>query len=158
MSANQVQSIPHGMHTVTPHLIVSDAHKAIDWYVKAFGAVENSRLAAPDGKVLHAQITIGDSPVMFSEEMTECNNFSPVALKGSPVTLHIYVEDVDSAFDRAVKAGAEVIMPPMDMFWGDRYGVLKDPSGHQWSLATHVRDLSPEEINKGMLEACGAPS
>jgi uncharacterized glyoxalase superfamily protein PhnB len=157
MSATKVQAIPAGMHTVTPHLVCKDASAAIDWYVKAFGAVETARLHGPDGKIMHAQVTIGDSPVMLFDEMPQCNAHSPLTLNGTPVSLHIYVEDVDAAFERAVKAGAEVIMPLADMFWGDRYGVVRDPSGHQWSLATHMRDLTPEQIRQGMMEACGIP-
>jgi uncharacterized glyoxalase superfamily protein PhnB len=110
-------------------------------------------MPGPDGKVMHAEMKFGNSMVFLGEEMPEMQCLSPQALNGSPVTVHLYIENVDEVFDRAVKAGGEALMPPTDMFWGDRYGKLKDPFGHQWSLATHQWDLTPEEINKGMAEA-----
>lgn len=148
-----VKPIPDGYHTLTPFLTVKDAVKAIEFYKQAFGAKERGVMKGPDGKVLHAELMIGDSIVMLSDEYPEYGAKSPQSLGGSPLGLHIYVEGVDRAFDRAVKAGAEVEMPLMDQFWGDRYGRLKDPFGHKWSIATHTRDLSMDEMKRGMDEA-----
>jgi len=146
------------MTAVTPHLIVDGAARAIEFYKAAFGATEEMRLPAPDGKLMHARLRIGGAAVMLVDEMPHCNALGPKTLKGTPVTIHLFVEDADAVFARAVKAGASALMPPADMFWGDRYGVVTDPFGHCWSIATHQRDLTPEEINKGMLEACAAPA
>jgi len=145
-----IKPIPEGMHTVTPHLICAGAAEAIEFYKKALGATEVARLPGPDGKVMHAQIRIGDSAVMLTDEAPAWNALGPKALKGTPVTIHLYVEDVDAFAARAVKAGAKAIMPVGDQFWGDRYGVLEDPWGHHWSVATHVRDVSPEEMREAM--------
>ena len=142
--------IPEGMHTVTPHLICAGGADAIEFYKKAFGAVELSRMAGSDGKLMHASIRIGDSVIMLNEEMPEWGSFGPKHLKGSPVTIHLYVENVDALFEQAVSAGATATMPIDDMFWGDRYGKLEDPFGHQWSIGTHMRDPSPEEMQKAM--------
>ncbi|MFQ5775156.1 MAG: VOC family protein [Kiloniellaceae bacterium] len=145
-----VAPIPPGYHTVTPHLVVSDAAAAIDFYVKAFGAVELFRMPVPDGgKLMHAELRIGESPLMLVDEMPDFGGTSPTTLGGTPVTLHLYVEDTDRAYERAVAAGAAPVMPPADMFWGDRYARVSDPFGHSWSLATHVRDPSPEELQAG---------
>jgi PhnB protein len=119
-------------------------------YKKAFGAVELSRVPDGDGRLMHASIRIGDSVIMLNDEMPEWGSVGPLTLKGSPVTIHLYVDNVDAAFAQAVNAGAKVTMPLDDMFWGDRYGKLDDPFGHHWSLATHVRDVSPEEMKKAM--------
>lgn len=147
--AAAAKPIPDGFHTITPHLIVRDAGRAIEFYKTAFGAEEVMRMPGPDGKsVMHAELRIGNSILMMCEEMAEqCK--SPATLKGTPVTLHLYVQDADKAFERAVKAGARVTMPVMDAFWGDRYGKLADPFGHEWSIATHKHDLTPEQIQKG---------
>ncbi|HXZ49799.1 MAG TPA: VOC family protein [Usitatibacter sp.] len=145
-----IKPIPEGMHTVTPHLICAGAAEAIEFYKRALGATEVARLPGPDGKVMHAQIRIGDSAVMLTDEAPAWNALGPKALKGTPVTIHLYVEDVDAFAARAVKAGAKAIMPVGDQFWGDRYGVLEDPWGHHWSVATHVRDVSPEEMREAM--------
>jgi PhnB protein len=142
--------IPQGMHSVTPHLICAGAAKAIDFYVQAFGATESARLPGPDGRLMHAAVRIGDSTVMLVDEMPEWGALSPKSLKGSPVTIHLYVDDVDSFVARAVKAGAKVTMPVEDAFWGDRYGKLEDPFGHHWSVATPVREVSMEEAQKAM--------
>jgi len=144
--------IPQDMHSVTPHLICAGAAKAIDFYVKAFGATETARLPGPDGRLMHAAVKIGDSQVMLVDEMPEYGALSPKSLKGSPVTIHLYVDDVDAFVKRAVKAGAKVTMPVEDQFWGDRYGKLEDPFGHHWSVATHVRDVSADEMQKAMRE------
>jgi uncharacterized glyoxalase superfamily protein PhnB len=145
MTNQQVKRIPEGMHTLTPHLICSDASAAIDFYARAFGAVEISRTAGPNGKLMNAMLRIGDSAMMLMDENPEWGALGPTLLKGTPVSIHVYVEDVDAAFERAVKAGATSKMPPADMFWGDRFGALTDPFGHSWSIATHVRDVSPAE-------------
>lgn len=155
MDKQYTPPIPQGMHTVTPHLICNGAADAIEFYKQAFGAVEAARLPGPDGKLLHAMILIGDSPVMLVDEFPDFGSFGPKALKGSPVTLHLYVDDVDATFARAIAAGAKTIMPVDDMFWGDRYGQVEDPFGHHWSIATHVRDLSPEEIQATADKMCG---
>jgi PhnB protein len=145
-----VKAIPDNYHTLTPYLTVRDAARAIDFYKKAFGAVERGVMKGPDGKVMHAELMIGDSILMLGDEFPEYGSISPEAIGGSASGLHIYVENVDTAFDRAVQAGASVEMPVADMFWGDRYGKLKDPFGHKWSIATHTADLSMEEMDKNM--------
>ncbi len=138
--------IPDGFHTITPHLIVSDAAKAIEFYKKAFGAQEHERFMAPDGKgVMHAQLEIGNSMLMLGNEFPP-HCLSPKSRGGTSVTLSLYVENADASFDRAVKAGCTVKMPMMDQFWGDRYGQVEDPFGHQWSIATHKQDLTKEQI------------
>ena len=147
--------IPDGMHTVTPHLICAGAAEAIDFYKKAFGAVELSRIPGADGKIMHASIRIGDSVIMLNDEMPQWESFGPKSLKGSPVTIHLYVENADASFEQAVRAGAQVTIPLADMFWGDRYGKLDDPFGHHWSIATHIRDVSPEEMQKAMEQMAG---
>jgi len=146
----KVKAIPEGMHSVTPHLICAGAANAIEFYKKAFGAVETGRMPGADGKLMHAAIRIGDSCVMLVDENAQWGMLGPKALKGSPVAIHLYVEDADAFVARAVKAGAKVTMPLDDMFWGDRYGKLEDPFGHQWSVATHVRDVTPEEMQQAM--------
>ncbi len=146
----QVKPVPDGMHTVTPHLVCAGAADAIEFYKKAFNAVEVARLPGPDGKLMHGLIRIEGSAVMLVDEMPQWGTFGPKSLKGSPVTIHVYVPDVDAFVKRAVEAGATVRMPVADMFWGDRYGVLQDPFGHQWSIATHTRDMTPEEIQKAV--------
>ena len=146
----KVKPIPDGMHTVTPHLICAGAADAIEFYKKAFNAVEVLRLPGPQGRLMHAMIRIGDSPVMLVDEMPEWGAFGPKSLKGSPVTIHLFVEDVDAFVARAVGAGAKITMPVADMFWGDRYGQLEDPFAHRWSVATHLRDMSPEELKQAM--------
>ena len=155
MSKNQVKPIPDGMHTVTPRLICAGAADAIEFYKKAFNAVEMGRLAGPQGKLLHGAIRIGDSTVMLVDEFPDWGALGPKSLKGSPVTTHLYVEDVDVFVARATAAGARITMPLQDMFWGDRYCKLEDPFGHQWSVATHVRDVSPDEMQQAAQKACG---
>jgi uncharacterized glyoxalase superfamily protein PhnB len=144
---NGVRAIPEGFHTITPHLIIRGAAAAIDFYKKAFGATEVCRHPGQDGKTLmHAELKIGDSHLFLADEFPQMGCKSPLALGGSPVTISLYVEDTDAVFNRAVAAGAQVRMPPMDMFWGDRYGQITDPFGHVWSIATHKEDVSPEEL------------
>lgn len=149
----KVNPVPKGYHTVTPGLAVRNAAEAIEFYKKAFGAKEKGRMHGPDGRtIMHAELMIGDSPIMLGEEMPEMNNLSPQALNGTPVNLYIYVKDVDKAFDQAVRAGATVTMPVMDAFWGDRHGALKDPFGHSWGLATRKRNISEKEMKKAAEE------
>ena len=140
--------IPEGLHTVTPSLKIKDAARAIEFYKEAFGATERGRFEMPGGGIMHAEIMIGDSVVMLGEEMPEMGAKGPHTLGGTPVRLHIYTADVDSLFAQATKAGATVMMPVADQFWGDRYGVLADPFGHEWSIATHTKDLSVDEMKK----------
>jgi len=151
----QVKPIPDGMNTVTPHLICAGAAEAIKFYKNAFHAVEEGRIAGPQDKVLHALIRIGDSAIMLADEFPEQGGVGPKALKGSPVTIHLYVEDADAFFVRAINAGAKVTMPLTDMFWGDRYGKLEDPFGHHWSVATHIREVSPDEMQQAAQKMCG---
>ena len=151
----KVKPIPDDMHSVTPHLVCAGAAEAIEFYKKAFGAVEGGRLTGPDGKIMHAMIRIGGSAVMLVDEMPQWGALGPKALKGSSVTIHLYVEDADATFQRAVKAGAKVLMPIADQFWGDRYGKLEDPFGHHWSVATHMRDVSSQEMQLAMQEMSG---
>jgi uncharacterized glyoxalase superfamily protein PhnB len=152
-------AIPEGFHTVTPHLVIQGADKAIEFYKKAFGAEELFRMPGMDGKgVGHAELQIGNSRIMIGDECPQMNAHSPVTLKGTPVTIHLYVEDCDKVFKQATAAGAQVTMPLTDMFWGDRYGKVKDPFGHHWSVATHKEDVTPEECAKRAAAAgCGAP-
>lgn len=148
-----VRAIPQGYHTVTPSLTVKGCAEAIEFYRDAFGAEEAMRSDGPGGVVWHAEIRIGDSPVMLNDEFPDRGVTGPSTLGGSPVTLWLYVEDVDAAYRRAVDAGAESTMEPDDMFWGDRMCAVEDPYGHKWSLATHVEDVSPEEMQRRMEKA-----
>lgn len=154
MSKSHVKPIPDGMHTVTPHLVCAGAAEAIEFYKNAFGAVELGQVPGPEGKLLHALIRIGDSPIMLIDEFPQHNTLGPKSLNGSPVTIHLYVQDVEAVVKQAVAAGAKVTMPVADMFWGDRYGVLEDPFGHHWSVATHVRDVNPKELQEAARKAC----
>ena len=150
MAQTAVKPIPEGMHSLTPHLVCAGAGDALAFYKKAFNAVETSRLPGPNGKLMHAAVRIGDSTLMLMDENPECAAFGPKSLKGSPVTIHLYVHDADSTLAQAAAAGAKVTMPVQEMFWGDRYGQIEDPFGHRWSVATHVRDLTPDEVRSGM--------
>lgn len=153
MSSSTVKAIPDGMHSLTPHLICEGADEAIAFYTKALGATLLSRLPGPDGKVMHAAMRIGDSVFMLGEACPAWGVVGPKTLKGTTVNVHIYSEHVDADFDRAVAAGAKVIMPPTDMFWGDRYCQLEDLCGHRWSIATHTRDLTDAQIQEEMKRA-----
>ena len=147
--ASKVRSIPEGFHTLTPSLVVHDARKAIEFYKKAFGAEEVMVMRTPDGQhIMHSELKIGNSRIFVNDEFPGWHIQSPRSLKGSTTVVHIYAEDVDAAFDRAVKAGAKATMPVADMFWGDRYGSLTDPFGHSWGIATHKEDPTPEEIGR----------
>lgn len=150
-----IKPVPDNMHTITPHLICAGAADAIEFYKKAFNAVEEMRLPGQKGRLMHAMIRIEGSAVMLVDEMPEWGALSPKSLKGSPVTIHIFVPDADAFFARAVAAGAKVLMPLADMFWGDRYGKIEDPFGHHWSIATHVRDVSPAEAQQAMRDMGG---
>jgi PhnB protein len=149
---SNVQPIPKGYHTVTPYLIIDGAAKAIDFYKKAFGATELMRMPGPGGKIGHAEIKIGDSPVMMADEHPEMGYRSPKAHNTTPVSLLLYVEDADKVFNQAISAGAKSIRPMKDQFYGDRMGTLEDPFGHVWSIGTHVEDVSPEEMKRRMAE------
>jgi len=142
------------MHTVTPMLVCTGAADALAWYARAYGAIEQTRLVGPNGKIMHAQMLIGDTPIMLTEEDIEHCAAGPTTLKGSPVSLHIYVEDVDAAFAKALAEGATSKMPVQDMFWGDRFGALTDPFGHSWSIATHIEDLTPEQVKANFEKMC----
>ena len=152
---SKVKAIPDGMHSLTPYLVCRGAAAAIDFYGRAFGAIELFRLPGPDGRLMHACVRIGDSQLFLADEMPEHGALGPQALKGTPVTLHLQVEDADAVFARAVQAGATVSMPLADMFWGDRFGQVTDPFGHHWSVATHMREVSREEMVAAMQAQSG---
>jgi len=144
----QAKPIPEGYHTLTPGLTVQDAANAIEFYKRAFQARERSRMAGPDGRVMHAELEIGDSLFMIGEEVPERGARGPKSLGGSAVSLNLYLENCDDTFKQAVDAGAKALQPVEVMFWGDRYGKVEDPFGHVWGLCTRVEDLSPEEIER----------
>ena len=149
----KVKPIPDGFHSITPYLTVKGGAAALEFYKRAFGARERFRMPGPDGKTIgHAEIVIGDSIIMLADEFPQCGNQSPQALKGTPVSLLLYVEDVDSAFKRAVEAGATVRQPLENKFYGERAGCVSDPFGHLWTLMTHIEDVSPKEMQKRMAE------
>jgi PhnB protein len=149
----QAKPIPQGYHTVTPYLTVNDAARAIDFYKRAFGAQELMRMDGPGGKIGHAEIKIGDSRIMLADEMPGSGTRAPQSLGGTTTGVFLYVENADAVFNQAVSAGAQVDAPLADMFWGDRYGRLKDPFGHSWAVATHKEDVAPAEMSKRMQEA-----
>jgi len=151
---DKVTPIPEGFHTLTPHLVVRDAERAIEFYQQGLGAQLLRKAYGPGGKVMHALLKIGDSMLMLADEFPDWGSFGPKSLKGSSVTIHLYVEDVDAFVAHAAAAGAKITMPLQDMFWGDRYCKLEDPFGHQWSVATHVRDVSPDEMQQAAQKAC----
>ena len=146
--AKKVQAIPKGLHSITPSLFVAGATKAIDFYKKALGAEELMRFPAPDGTIMYAEIRIGDSIIMLGDEMPEHGGRGPKSIGGTPVSFFVYGENVDAAWKRAVDAGAKPVVPLADQFWGDRAGCIEDPFGHQWWLAQHIEDLTPEELRK----------
>jgi PhnB protein len=153
--SNNVKPIPEGHHTVTPYLTIRDAAAALEFYKRAFGADEMFRMADPQGKVGHAEIRIGDSAIMMSDEFPDMGAQSPDALGGSPVMIHLYVENVDALVDRAVQAGARLERPVADQFYGDRGGLVVDPFGHKWWIATHVEDVPPEELKRRAAQMFG---
>jgi PhnB protein len=144
----RVSAIPVGMSTVTPYLVVRNGSDAIDFYKRAFGAREVGRMPGPDGKIMHAALRIGGAAVFLADENPQMGSRSPQSLGGASGSLHLYVPNVDAAFKRAVDAGAQVGMPVTDMFWGDRYGKVTDPFGHEWGLATHKEDLTSAQVKK----------
>lgn len=150
-----VKPIPEGYHSVTPYLSIKGAAAAIDYYKQVFGATELFRMAGPDGKIGHAEIKIGDSPIMLADEFPEMEFVSPKTLGGSPVGLMIYVDDVDAMYTQAINAGAQEIKPLQNQFYGDRSGTLKDPFGHVWTVATHIEDVPPEEMEQRAKAAHG---
>lgn len=156
MSTPASNPIPQGMHSLTPHLVCANAVQAMDFYKQAFGAVEAMKLLAPNGQLVHAGLRIGDSMLMLAEECPQWGSLGPKSLNGSPVVIHLMVPDVDATVAQAVAAGATITMPVADMFWGDRYGQLLDLFGHRWSIATHLRDMTPDEIHEAMLKAMPA--
>ena len=152
----RIKPIPEGFHTITPHLVVKGATQAIEFYKKAFGAEEIVRMPGPDGQsVMHAELKIGDSRLWLVDEFPAMGSLGLRGVGGKPVTIHLYVEDADAIFNQAVAAGAEVRMAMQDAFWGDRYGLIVDPFGHKWSLATHKEDLTPEDLAKRAQAAFG---
>jgi PhnB protein len=146
--AAKAQAIPKGYHTVTPSIVVSSAPKAIEFYKKAFGAEEQGRFAGPDGRIMHAEIKVGDSVIMMADEMPEHGAKGPQSYGGTPVSFFIYQENVDAAWKRALDAGGKAIMPLADQFWGDRSGCIEDPFGHHWWLSQRIKDLTPDELRK----------
>lgn len=153
-----VRPIPDGYPRVTPYLIVAGASAAIEFYTSVLGAAERMRMGAPGGKVGHAELEIGDSVVMLADEAPEMDALSPGTVGGTPVSLHVYVEDADGVFARAIEAGAKELQPVEDKFYGDRTGTFEDPFGHRWHVASHVEDVPPEEMEKRMAEAMAGGS
>ncbi|PWU03049.1 MAG: glyoxalase [Candidatus Melainabacteria bacterium] len=143
---SKVQGVPNGFRTLTPHLVIKGASEAAEFYKNVFHAEEIGRMLTPERRIMHLELKIGDSMLFICEEIPPMNCKGPTSLGGTPVTIHVFVEDVDAVFNRAVKAGATVTMPVNNMFWGDRYGKFVDPFGHNWGVATRVEDLTPEEI------------
>ena len=154
MATQNAKPIPEGAHTITPHLVCAGAADALEFYKKAFNAVEIHRIPGPGGKLMHGAVRIGDSMVMLADEFPEWGSKGPKTLGGTPVTIHMYVDDVDAVFAQAVAAGATPAMPVADMFWGDRYGMLIDPFGHSWSVATHIKDMTDEEMQEAAKAGC----
>lgn len=148
--AKSVKPIPEGYHNITPYLIVDNAAKAIEFYTQVFGAKEEMRVAKPDGKIGHAELKLGSSRIMLADEHPEMNARSPKTYGGSPVLMHVYIENVDEVVKKAMHQGATVIRPLENMFYGDRSATLKDPFGHIWDVSTHIEDVSPEEIKRRM--------
>lgn len=150
-----VKPIPDGYPQVTPYLCIDGTSAAIDFYTKVFGATERMRMAAPGGKIGHAELQIGDSVIMLSDEFPEMGMRGPKTLGGTAVTLHVYVDDVDAVFERAVNAGAQTLGPVQNQFYGDRSGQFEDPFGHRWNVATHIEDVPPDEMAKRAAEVMG---
>jgi PhnB protein len=156
------QPVPEGYHTITPYLAVENATEAIDFYQRAFGAQERVRMDGPQGSIMHAELQIGDSLIMLSDPFPQASTKPPKELGGTTISIFAYVDDIDSVYKQAIDAGASSLMEPDDMFWGDRFGSVQDPFGHSWTIATHVEDVSPEEIEKRseefMSQMAGSPS
>jgi PhnB protein len=145
-----VNAIPEGYYSLTPYLVIKGAAKAIEFYKKAFGAVETVRMPGPDGQIMHAEVKIGNSMLMLADENPERGHLSPSSRGGTTSSVMLYTDDVDATFKRAIAAGATAQMEPVDMFWGDRMGNLADPFGHNWAIATHKEDVSPDEMQRRM--------
>jgi PhnB protein len=154
--SEKIKPVPEGYHTATPYLVVDDAAAAIDFYKRAFGATELFRMPGPGGRIPHAELQIGDSHIMLSDEFPAMGSRSPKTIGGTGSSVFLYVEDADSVFNKAVTAGAKELAAVQDMFWGDRFGRLVDPFGHEWGVATHVEDVTPEEMGKRMAEFSSA--
>jgi len=155
MTQPTVKAIPQGMHTITPHLVVRGAAQAAEWYKEALGAKERGRIPVPGGKFMQIELWFGDSAVMLADEFPEAGVLSPQAIGGTPVVLHFSTEQVEALWKRALDAGAEVVQPLQDQFWGDRYGQIKDPFGYRWGLAQHIRDVPSEEIARMAAQVFG---
>ncbi len=155
MSQTQAKPVPGGTHRITPHIVVRDAARAVEWYKQAFGAEECSRVPVPGGKLMSVELRFGDSTVMVADEFPEMGVCSPQTFGGTSTVLNLSTEDVDALWRRAVDAGAEVLHPLQDQFWGDRHGQLTDPYGHRWGLAQHLRDVPHEEIVRAAAAAFG---
>ena len=150
----EAKAIPEGYQNITPVLVVKDGLKAIEYYKKVFGAIDKGTMMMPDGKsVAHAELMIGNSKIMLSDEFPEMKCLSPTSIGGSPISLYLYVEDVDKTFNLAVSEGGQSLSPVQDMFYGDRHGSIQDPFGHIWSIATRIKDLTREELKKAAEEA-----
>ena len=148
-------TIPAGLHSITPHIVVPDADAAASWYARALDAHERERITLPDGTVMTLELRFGDSSVMVASEFPDMGILSPLSIGGTATVLQLYVEDVDALWERAVAAGAEVRHPLQEVFWGDRHGQLSDPFGHRWNLARHVRDVAPDEVARAAAAAFG---
>jgi PhnB protein len=155
MTDNAVPTTPTGFHAITPHIVVRDAARAAEWYARAFGVEEHQRVPLPSGKLMSVELRFGDSAVMVADEFPEAGIVSPLAIGGTAVVLHLYTAEVEALWRRAVEAGAQVLHPLQDQFWGDRQGQLLDPFGHKWNLAQHVRDVAPDEIARAAAAVFG---
>jgi PhnB protein len=148
MTRSSVKAIPDGIHTITPHIVIRDADRAVEWYKRALGAEERGRIPVPGGKFMQIELWFGDSAVMIADEFPEAGVLSPQSIGGNPVVLHFSTDNVEALWNRVIEAGAEVVQPLGDQFWGDRYGQILDPFGYRWGLAQHVRDVPPEEVTR----------
>lgn len=155
MTPADIDPIPTGLHTLTPHIVVRDAARAADWYVRALGAEERRRVAIPGGRLMTVELWFGDSAVMIADEFPELDVWSPLAMGGTAVVLHVYTRDVDALWQRAVDAGAEVLHPLTDQFWGERHGQITDPFGHRWGLAQRIREVPDDEVARLAWQAFG---
>jgi PhnB protein len=153
VASDAVQAIPAGFHAITPHIVVRDAARAAEWYARALGAEERHRLPLPNGKLMSVELRFGDSALMVADEFPEAGVVSPLTIGGTAVVLHLFTEDVDTLWQRAIAAGAEVAHPLQDQFWGDRQGQIVDPFGHKWNLAQHVRNVPPDEVARAAAQA-----
>ena len=146
MTPSAIRAIPDGIHSITPHIVVREAGRAANWYKQALGAEERGRIPVPGGKFMQIELWFGDSAVMLADEFPEAGVLSPQTIGGNPVVLHFLTENVDALWKRAIEAGAEIVQPLQEQFWGDRYGQIRDPFGYRWGLAQHVRDVPAEEV------------